>query len=106
VIDATRRRWARDGRVHIDSCPTVRTDRSGTWISAWLLAGDLAPIDADALSAALRDLPLWPGEVFRLLRQEGLAYAEIAQRLGLTVDEVRTYVAAALAHLDAALGDD
>ena len=106
LIEDTRRMWALDSRLRFPAKPGVRMDKDGTWIEVWILAGDLAPIDTEALSAACHALPLWPGEVYRLFHQESMKYKQIADHLGLPVDEVRELLSDALSRLDAGLGHD
>ncbi|MCW6536924.1 RNA polymerase sigma factor [Sphingomonas lycopersici] len=49
---------------------------------------------------ALIELPARTREVFRLSRQEGLTYPEIAERLGLSVRGVKYHMKKALLYLD------
>ncbi len=54
--------------------------------------------------AAVEELPERRRLVFRLSRLYGLTYAEIADALGISVNTVRSQMAAALDHLRARLG--
>ena len=49
---------------------------------------------------ALAELPARTREVFRLSRQEDLAYEEIAERLGITKRMVKYHLRKALIYLD------
>lgn len=55
--------------------------------------------EARRLRRAFAKLPPVTREVFRLHRVEGMAYAEIAGRLGLTAEDVERNVADALYEL-------
>jgi RNA polymerase sigma factor (sigma-70 family) len=54
---------------------------------------------ARRLRRAISELPPVTREVFRLHRIEGLTYAEIAERLGITAEAVEGHVADALYEL-------
>lgn len=54
----------------------------------------------------LDELPARTREVFLLHRVEELTYKEIGERLGISIPTVQYHVARALAHLDAALGQE
>lgn len=58
----------------------------------------------DWLEAAMLELPVTTREVFMAHRLEGLTYAEIAERTGLTIKQVEKAIARALVQLDSALG--
>ncbi|WP_230291552.1 RNA polymerase sigma factor [Croceicoccus sp. Ery5] len=58
----------------------------------------------DWLEAAMLELPVTTREVFMAHRIEGLTYAEIAGRSGLTIKQVEKAIARALVELDRALG--
>ncbi len=55
---------------------------------------------------ALGELPEKTREVFLLHRVDELTYKEIGERLGISIPTVQYHVARALAHLDAALGQE
>ncbi len=55
---------------------------------------------------ALNELPEKTRKVFLLHRVEELTYKEIGERLGVSIPTVQYHVARALAHLDAALGQE
>ena len=57
----------------------------------------------DAITAAVAELPPACREVFRLSRQQGLRYAEIAETLGISVKTVESQMGKALKHLRARL---
>ncbi|MDE1917859.1 MAG: RNA polymerase sigma factor [Sphingomonadales bacterium] len=59
-----------------------------------------------AYRRALDDLPARTREVFVLHRVDDLTYREIGEQLGITIPTVQYHVARALAHLDAALGQE
>ena len=105
VVDQTRRHWAVDSRIRIDETPAVRINPEGTWISAWILTGEMAAIEPAAMTAALCLLPPRTREVYLLSRDGRLTYAQIARRLKIGDDEVRHQLAVALVLLDAALNE-
>ena len=57
----------------------------------------------DAITAAVAELPPACREVFRLSREQGLRYAEIAETLGISVKTVESQMGKALKHLRARL---
>lgn len=57
----------------------------------------------DAIVAAVAELPPACREVFRLSREQGLRYAEIAETLGISVKTVESQMGKALKHLRARL---
>jgi RNA polymerase sigma-70 factor (ECF subfamily) len=59
-----------------------------------------------AYRRALDELPVRTRDVFVLHRVDELTYNEIGERLGITIPTVQYHVARALAHLDAALGQE
>lgn len=59
-----------------------------------------------AYRQALDELPAKTREVFLLHRVDELAYREIGQRLGISIPTVQYHMARALAHIDAALGQE
>lgn len=59
-----------------------------------------------AYRRALDDLPARTRDVFVLHRVDELTYKEIGEQLGITIPTVQYHVARALAHLDAALGQE
>ena len=61
---------------------------------------------ARAYRQALNELPTKTKEVFLLHRVDELAYREIGQRLGISIPTVQYHMARALAHIDAALGQE
>lgn len=104
VIDATRRAWADDLRVRIDKDAHIAVDRDGLWVAAWLLAGDTAAASSpEAITAAIAGLPPLQREIFRLYRAEHLGHVEIASRLDMRAERVRSEMVAALIALDKAL---
>lgn len=60
-----------------------------------LVAGELR----DAITAAVSELPPACREVFRLSREQGLRYAEIADTLGISIKTVESQMGKALKHL-------
>ncbi len=56
-----------------------------------------------AAAAAVRKLPARRQEIFRLVREEGLTYQEVAQVLGLSPQTVANHMSLALADLRVAL---
>ncbi|WP_157073565.1 RNA polymerase sigma factor [Sphingomonas soli] len=58
----------------------------------------------DRLELAMLELPQRDREIFMAHRLEGLSYADIAERTGLTVKQVEKAIARALVELDRALG--
>lgn len=58
----------------------------------------------DWLETAMLELPVTTREVFMAHRLEGLTYAEIAGRSGLTIKQVEKAITRALVELDRALG--
>lgn len=59
----------------------------------------LAREEISLVVKALGELPERTRDIFLMRRYEGLAYAEIAQRTGLSVSAVEKHVARAVAHL-------
>jgi RNA polymerase sigma-70 factor (ECF subfamily) len=57
------------------------------------------------LEAALKELKPKTREIFLLNRLDGLTYAQIAVRFGLTPSAIEKHMIAALAHLNKRLGD-
>lgn len=104
VVEATRKAWEDDPRVRIDWGGHIALDHDGLWVAAWLLAGDTAAARSpEAMTAALAGLPTLQREIFRLYRAEHLDHDEIASRLGISADMVRSELVAALVVLDRAL---
>lgn len=62
-------------------------------------------IDPQALRRAFDALPERTRKVFWLHRVDGLSYAQIAERLGIAIDEVQTEIANALYGIDRLLRD-
>jgi RNA polymerase sigma-70 factor (ECF subfamily) len=58
------------------------------------------------LEAALEELPLRCRQVFVLRRIDGLPPAEVAERLGITVNAVAKHVRIALRHCHARMKDE
>ncbi|MBW4332226.1 RNA polymerase sigma factor [Stakelama sp. CBK3Z-3] len=58
----------------------------------------------DRLEAVMLELPKTTREIFMAHRLEGLTYAEIARRTGLTIKQVEKAIARAMVELDRALG--
>lgn len=58
----------------------------------------------DRLEHAMLELPAETREIFMAHRLDGLTYAEIAERTGLTVKQVEWAIARSLVELDRALG--
>lgn len=89
------RRYKRTERalhdVELPSTPPAPSDEA--------IASDLR----DAAAAAVAALPPQRREVFRLAREEGLTYAEIAEVLGLSPQTVANHMSLALADLRRAL---
>jgi len=56
------------------------------------------------LERAMASMDVTSREVFLAHRLDGLGYAEIAERTGLTVAQVERHIAEAIFHLDRALG--
>jgi RNA polymerase sigma-70 factor (ECF subfamily) len=57
------------------------------------------------VEAAIRSLPPLTREVFILHRFDELEYERVARRLGISVEEVTSHIAAAILQLDRALHD-
>ncbi|MEO9133338.1 MAG: sigma-70 region 4 domain-containing protein [Sphingomonas sp.] len=62
-------------------------------------------IDPQALRRAFDALPERTRKVFWLHRVDDLSYAQIAERLGITIEEVQTEIANALYGIDRLLRD-
>lgn len=62
-------------------------------------------IEPHALRRAFDALPECTRKVFWLHRVDDLSYVQIAERLGITIDEVQTEIANALYGIDRLLGD-
>lgn len=60
----------------------------------------------ERLAEGLKSMPEWPRAVFVRHRFDDASYGEIAAELGISIAEVDTYVAAAMAHLHSAVYDD
>ena len=67
-----------------------------------LLAGQ----QVAAIRAAMEAMPAKRRRMLVLNRIEGLSFAEVARRTGLSQTAVKKHVARAMIDLDAALGDD
>ena len=61
--------------------------------------------DLDVILAAVDELPPKCREVFLMQRNEGLAYAEIASRLGISESMVQKHMSKALTRLHDAFSD-
>ncbi|EJO29082.1 RNA polymerase sigma factor [Achromobacter marplatensis] len=94
------RRQSRREQVSLDELPDaehpVQSDPESAIRAAQL---------ADALKAALAELPLKCRQVFLWNKLEGYTQAEIAQKLGLTQSSVEKYMRRALAHIHDRLQD-
>ncbi|PAU88147.1 RNA polymerase subunit sigma-70 [Pseudomonas sp. WN033] len=55
---------------------------------------------------AIAELPLRTRQIFELNRLQGLTYAEVAERLGISDSSVQKHLAKALAHVMARLEDE
>jgi len=84
------RRERRQQTYPDDSQPSVEDDISGRQKLA-------------LLRKALLDLPLLTQRIFELNRMEGLTYAEVAQRLGVSESTVQKHLARGLCHAMKAL---
>jgi DNA-directed RNA polymerase specialized sigma24 family protein len=62
-----------------------------------------ASIELARLERAVRSLETKPREVFLMFSLEGLDYIEIGRRVGMSVREVESQVAAAFYHLSCVL---
>ncbi|CAB3655747.1 RNA polymerase sigma factor [Achromobacter pestifer] len=94
------RRQARRDQVSLDELPDaehpVQSDPESSIRAAQL---------ADALKAALTELPVKCQQVFLWNKLEGYTQAEIAQKLGLTQSTVEKHMRRALAHIHDRLQD-
>ncbi|MEJ7934467.1 sigma factor-like helix-turn-helix DNA-binding protein [Sphingobium sp. AN558] len=102
AVDEVRARWGQESAIRVDDGAITQADAAGLWVSGWLLAGRAADsIDVEAFRRALDSLPLMAREVYQLHRIEGRALGEVAQRLGMSSDEVETLLFVALRGLHA-----
>lgn len=89
LINEARGRWHDTETVHIADRARIHSDARGLWISAWLLLGAGKDRVSEAqFREALGALPIMVGEVYTLRRVDGLAFYDIACRLGLGIPEV------------------
>ncbi|MNT85961.1 putative RNA polymerase sigma factor FecI [compost metagenome] len=94
------RRQSRREQVSLDELPDAEHPVQSDPESA-IRASQLA----DALKAALAELPLKCRQVFLWNKLEGYTQAEIAQKLGLTQSTVEKHMRRALAHIHDRLQD-
>lgn len=89
LVHEARSRWMDMPIVRIDDRARIHGDVRGLWISAWLLldAGN-PPVSQAQFREALGALSIMAREVYTLRRVDGLAFDDIARRLGLDASEV------------------
>lgn len=107
IVEEARDRWRESAAIRIDDDASMRSDAKGLWISAWVLAGP--PVQSAGtrqFRQALDSLPLLQREVYILHRVEGRTLDDIAQRLGLTLEDTQAQFFAALRSLHAAIHGD
>lgn len=95
--DRSKIRSRRSASAHV---PADETILAGTDQNCLLEARDLL----DRLELAMLELPSETREVFMAHRLDGMTYAEIAERTGLTIKQVERAISRALVQLDRMLG--
>jgi RNA polymerase sigma-70 factor (ECF subfamily) len=95
--DRAKIRSRRSASAHV---PADETILAGTDQNCLLEARDLL----DRLERAMLELPSETREIFMAHRLDGMTYAEIAERTGLSIKQVERAISRALVELDRALG--
>ena len=103
TFDLLRRRSVRHNYVAAQSAE--RSSDRGRFESRSAETIVSARQDLDVILAAVDELPPKCREVFLMQRNEGLAYAEIAKRLGISESMVQKHMSKALARLHDAFSD-
>jgi len=110
AVDIARERWRMVDFLRVDDDERmVEREVDGYWVRGWIRIGPAAfgevdPALSERYDKALADLPALTRAVFVAHRQDNLAYAAVAARLGLTERQVEEHVARALVLIGKALG--
>ena len=111
VIAVARDRWASSGFLRVDADEHIVTrDAQGYWVRAWVRidpasVGEIDPVTAERYARALAALPDLTRSILLAHQQDGQSFAQLAERLGLTTQEVERHIADALIRIARALGE-
>lgn len=102
IVEEVRARCRGEATIQVDDHAVMRSDTQGLWIGAWVRVGScVQSLDGQQFREALDSLPLMQREIYLLHRVEARKLEAIAERLGLTVQEVEVLFFAALRGLHA-----
>jgi len=110
VIAEARDRWASSGFLRIDADEHVVTrDAQGYWVRAWVRIdpasiGEIDAVTAERYARALAALPDITRSILLAHQQDEQSIAQVAERLGLTTQEVERHIADALTRIGRAIG--
>ncbi|OAN53499.1 RNA polymerase sigma factor [Sphingobium sp. TCM1] len=110
VIAVARDRWASSGFLRVDADEHIVTrDAQGYWVRAWVRidpasVGEIDPVTAKRYARALAALPDLTRSVLLAHQQDGQSITQIAERLGLTTQEVERHITDALTRIGRAIG--
>lgn len=110
VIAEARYRWASSGFLRVDADEHIVTrDAQGYWVRAWVRieparVGEIDPVTANRYRQAVAALPDLTRSVLLAHQQERQRITQVAERLGVTTQEVERHIADALTTIGRALG--